>query len=155
MKDIFKTSGATYKFPIECDDGYTLSKKKDNDLSLEFKEEKIGLKEIFGVEKFSHWEPDINDIKQDSTGDCYLLAALQSLCKNKNGKKAIRSCFVNGETIESNNFVEIRLYKLKHTEQKNKRDMKELKNCILESALQSSVSITVFPLAICSLKASQ
>ena len=119
MKDIFKTSGATYKFPIECDDGYTFSKKKDNDLSLEFKEEKIGLKEIFGVEKFSHWEPDINDIKQDSTGDCYLLAALQSLCKNKNGKKAIRSCFVNGETIESNNFVEIRLYKLKLTEQKN------------------------------------
>ena len=87
-------------------------KDKKNDSLSKFK-----FKEIFGVEKFSSWTPDINDIKQGSVGDCYLLAALQSLCQNINGRQAIQSCFVNGETIESDNFVEIRLHKLKLTAQ--------------------------------------
>jgi len=117
MKDIFKKSGATYEFPIEYDAGYTFSKKKDEDKKDKKNDSlsKFKFKEIFGVEKFSSWTPDINDIKQGSVGDCYLLAALQSLCQNINGRQAIQSCFVNGETIESDNFVEIRLYKLKLT----------------------------------------
>ena len=59
--------------------------------------------------------PEISDIKQGSIGDCYLLAALQSLVGNNEGKKAIKKVFLNKKTADKDEYVKMRFFKLQFT----------------------------------------
>lgn len=70
---------------------------------------------------FPEGNPEYNDIQQGSIKDCYLLAALSSLCKSSEGKKAIKKCFTNRETIDIDNFVVISLFKVKLDIENKKR----------------------------------
>lgn len=59
---------------------------------------------------FPSGDPDYKDIKQGNIGDCYLLAGLSSLCQTSKGKKAIKKCFINRDTINEDSFVNISLF---------------------------------------------
>lgn len=62
---------------------------------------------------FPKGDPEYDEIKQGNIGDCYLLAALSSLCKSSEGKKAIKKCFINRKTIDKDGYVTIALFKVK------------------------------------------
>ncbi len=58
----------------------------------------------------SNWVPTIADIKQGYVGDCYLLAALLHLISKD--PNAIKKCFVNRETLKTDDHIKIRLFKV-------------------------------------------
>ncbi len=58
----------------------------------------------------SNWAPTIADIKQGYVGDCYLLAALLHLISKD--PNAIKKCFVNRETLKTDDHIKIRLFKV-------------------------------------------
>ena len=62
-----------------------------------------------------NWHPKDDDIEQGNIGDCYLLSALQSLCKTEKGKQRIKNCFINFEDIKDEKCIKIQLHKLKVT----------------------------------------
>ena len=64
---------------------------------------------------FFNGEPNISDIKQGDIGDCYLLAALQNLVGNSQGKEAIEKVFLNKDTAGKDEYVKMRFFKLKFT----------------------------------------
>jgi len=61
---------------------------------------------------FFNGEPNISDIKQGDIGDCYLLAALQNLVGNSQGKEAIEKVFLNKDTAGKDEYVKMRFFKL-------------------------------------------
>ena len=98
---------STRKLPTE-NDKVSYDKK-------EFENLKSGddiLIKIFGS-KEKNWNPKDDDIEQGNIGDCYLLSALQSLCKTEKGKQQIRDCFINFEDIKDEECIKIQLHKLK------------------------------------------
>lgn len=58
----------------------------------------------------SNWTPTIADIKQGHVGDCYLLATLLHLISKD--PNAIKKCFVNRETLKTDDHIKIRLFKV-------------------------------------------
>jgi len=92
-------------------------------VEIDGNKEKV-MDQIFGIKKPSdksdnewkpdikQWNPDIDDIQQGNIGDCYLLAALQSVCES-NREQYIKDCFVNFENIYDDHYVEFQFYKLK------------------------------------------
>ena len=110
---------------LDISDYYAESELKPGGKYVEINgnKEKV-MDQIFGIKKPSdksdnewkpdikQWNPDIDDIQQGNIGDCYLLAALQSVCES-NREQYIKDCFVNFENIYDVHYVEFQFYKLK------------------------------------------
>ena len=93
-----------------------IEKFGDGDFSYlsetKFQNKPVSSIEMFG-KSFKDWKPKIEDIEQGNLGDCYLLAALLSLCKSN--PDLIKDCFSGAENVDEYGKIGIKFYKIQLT----------------------------------------